>query len=167
MNPKVPAVLLLVAAVLAAFSGCAATTGPTPPATVLTPEPVTPLTTTIPLTPLPPGEIARIRVDHFGMDPTTATVYEFRGKVQIREGVYSSVQVILRYPDGQEYSSDAGSMGGTEPLIRDIALFPADRYKGTNPEKIIVIDGKRYATTYRYENGTIFWVATTDNPQNQ
>ena len=166
MNLKATGILILTVAALAAFSGCAATTGPTPPATVLTPEPLTPLTTTTPITPLPVGEIARIKVDHFGMDMTTATVYEFRGKVQVRDGAYNAVQVVIRYPDSQEYSFDAGGMGGTEPVIREFALFPADRYKGTNPDKIIVLDGKRYATTYRYENGAIAWVATTDNPLN-
>jgi hypothetical protein len=160
MNLKAPALLFFIAAAMAAFSGCTATTGPTPAATVLTPEPITPLTTTTPITPLPEGEIARIRQDHFGDDPSTGTVFEFRGKVQVRDTVYDSVQVILRYPDGQEYSSDLGTMGGSEPMIKEFALFPDDRYKGTNPEKIIVLDGKLYGTTYRYENGVIAWVAT-------
>ncbi len=34
---------------------------------------------------------------------------------------------------------------------------------GTNPDKIIALDGKRYATTYRYENGVISWVAKREN----
>jgi hypothetical protein len=159
--------LLLILAVSVAFSGCTATTGPTPQRAVITPEPLTPLKTTTPITPLPVGEIARIKVDHFGMDPTTATVYEFVGKVQINNGMYQSVQVILRYPDSQEYSYDVGGMGGSNQTIKEFSLFPADRYKGTNPEKIISLDGKRYATAYRYENGLIAWVATTDNPLNK
>jgi hypothetical protein len=167
MTLKTAFVLVLCVAALAAFSGCTATTGPTPAATVLTPEPLTPVTTTIPITPLPAGEIARIKVDHFGMDPTTATVYEFVGKVQISNGVYRSVQVILLYPDSQEYSYDAGGMGGANATIKEFSLFPADRYKGTNPEKIIALDGKRYATAYKYENGAIAWVATIDNPLNR
>ena len=159
--------LLLVLAVLVVFSGCTATTGPTPQSTVITPEPLTPVKTTTPITPLPVGEIARIKVDHFGMDPTTATVYEFVGKVQINNGMYQSVQVILLYPDSQEYSYDVGGMGGSNRTIKEFSLFPADRYKGTNPEKIISLDGKRYATAYKYENGLIAWVATTDNSLNK
>lgn len=166
MNLNAALTLIFTVAALAAFSGCTATTGPTPPATVLTPEPLTPLKTTTPITPLPAGEIARITVDHFGMDKTTATVYEFRGKVQIRDGRYTSVKVLLRYPDGQEYSSDAGGMGGAEAVIKEFALFPDNRYMGSNPEKIIVLDGKKYTTAYRYENGAIAWVATADNSLN-
>lgn len=167
MKPKAIFIILTIVAMLVVLSGCTATTGPTPQTTVLTPEPLTPLTTTTPITPLPTNEIARIKVDHFGMDTTTATVYEFRGKVQVRDGAYTSVQVVLRYPDSQEYSFDAGGMGGANPVIREFALFPADRYKGASPEKIIVLDGKRYATTYLYENGAIAWVATPDNPLNK
>jgi hypothetical protein len=34
---------------------------------------------------------------------------------------------------------------------------------GTNPEKIIALDGKRYSTVYRPENGvSAAWIATTD-----
>ena len=159
--------LLLILAVLVVFCGCTATTGPIPQSTVITPEPLTPVKTTTPITPLPVGEIARIKVDHFGMDPTTATVYELVGQVQINNGMYQSVQVILLYPDSQEYSYDVGGMGGSNQTIREFSLFPADRYKGTNPEKSISLDGKRYATAYKYENGLIAWVATTDNPLNK
>jgi len=168
MNLKtIGILLLLILAVLVAFSGCTATTGPTPQSSVITPDPLTPVKTTTPTTPLPVGEIARIKVGHFGMDPTTATVYEFVGKVQINNGIYQSVQVILQYPDSQEYSYDVGGMGGSNQTIKEFSLFPADRYKGTNPEKIIALDGKRYATAYKYENGLIAWVATPDNPLNR
>jgi hypothetical protein len=157
-------ILILLLAGLVAFSGCTGTTGPTPPATVLTPEPITPVKTTTIITRLPSNEIARIKVDHFGMDPSTETVYEFVGKVQVNNGPYRSVQVVLRYPDSQEYTYDAGGMGGSNATLKEFALFPADRYKGTNPEKIIVLDGKRYATVYRYENGNLVWIATSDKP---
>jgi hypothetical protein len=162
MNLKTPSIFLIIAGLLA-FSGCTATTGPTPQATVLTPEPVTPLTTTTPVTPLPAGEVARIRVDHFGMNPSTGTIYEFIGKVQVDGGTYRSVQVILRYPDSQEYAYDAGGMGGANQTIKPFFLYPADRYKGTNPEKIIVLDGKMYGTVYDYENGIVVWIAKNDN----
>ena len=126
------------------------------------PDTITPVKTTTLITPLPVNEIARIRVDHFGMNPTTETIYEFVGKVQVNNGPYQSVQVILRYPDSQEYAYDAGGMGGANATLKPFSLFPADRYKGTNPEKIIVLDGKRYGTEYRYENGVIAWIATAD-----
>jgi len=59
------------------------------------------------------------------------------------------VPVILRYPDSQEYACDAGGMGGADATLQPFFLFPDDRYKGTNPEKIIAPDGKRYGTEYR------------------
>ncbi|MDD1685144.1 MAG: hypothetical protein LUQ19_04550 [Methanoregula sp.] len=160
MNLRTSCIPILLAG-LVAFSGCASTTGPTPPATVITPEPITPVKTTTLITPLPANEIARIKVDHFGMNPSTETVYEFVGTLMVSGGPYQSVQVILRYPDSQEYAFDLGGMGGSNQTLKPFSLFPADRYKGTNPEKIISLDGKRYATEYRYENGLIAWIATT------
>lgn len=164
MNLKTICSILLLTALLLAFSGCTATTGPAPQAAVLTPEPITPVRTATPVTPLPASEIARIKVDHFGMNPSTETIYEFVGTVQVNKGPYQSVQVILRYPDSQEYAYDLGGMGGSNRTIKEFSLFPDDRYKGTNPEKIIVLDGKQYATVYRYENGTLAWVAMTGSP---
>jgi hypothetical protein len=163
MTLKTICISLILLAGLLAFAGCTATTGPTPAAAVMTPEPITPVKTTTPITPLPANEIARIKVDHFGTDPDTGTIYEFKGKVQIREGPYKSVQVHLLYPDKQEYSYDLGGMGGANATIKEFTLFPADRYKGTNPEKIIVLDGMRYGTAYKYEDGLIAWVATPEN----
>ena len=160
MGPKsvsLPLVLVILAAVIA---GCTSITEPNPPATILTPEPVTSLTTVVPVTSLPSGEIARIRVDHFGMNPSTETVYEFVGSLHMSGGPWQSVQVTLKYPDGQEYPADLGGMGGANATIKSFTIFPADRYKGTNPEKIISLDGRQYGTTYRYENGNIFWIAT-------
>jgi hypothetical protein len=160
MTPKTICIFLILLAGLLACAGCTATTGPTPAATVLTPEPITPVKATTPITPLPENEIARIKVDHFGLDPDTGTIYEFMGKVQTREGPYRSVQVLLHYPDNQEYSYDVGGMGGANATIKEFSLFPADRYKGTNPEKIVVLDGTRYGTVYKYEDGLIAWIAT-------
>ena len=163
MNIKTICILLLLIAGLVAFSGCATTTGPTPPATVMTPEPITPLTITTLITPLPVGEVARIKVDHFGMDPSAGTIYEFIGRVQVNGGPYQSVKVTLRYPDSQEYPYDVGGMGGANATIKPFYLYPADRYKGTNPEKIISLDGKQYGTVYSNDNGVDLWIAKTDN----
>ena len=162
MNLKSVFLLILLIAMTAALAGCAATTGPTPPATALTPEPITPLITAIPVTTLPAGEVARIKVDHFGMNPSTGTVYEFAGSLHVTGGPYQSVQVTLKYPDGQEYPADLGGMGGANATIKSFTIFPADRYKGTSPEKIISLDGRQYSTTYRYEDGVIFWTAAPD-----
>ncbi len=163
MNLKTICILLLLIAGLVAFSGCTATTGPTPQATVMTPEPVTPLTTTTLITPLPVNEIARIKVDHFGMNTATENVYEFIGRVQVSGGPYQSVKVILRYPDTQEYVYDAGGMGGSNATLKPFYLYPDDRYKGRNPEKIISLDGKQYGTKYRTENMVDYWIANSDN----
>jgi hypothetical protein len=111
----------------------------------------------------PTNEIVRITVDHFGLDPSNGDVYEFTGVVSINGGEYQSVQVILRYPDSQEYAYDAGGMGGSNATVRSFFLYPSDHYMGTNPEKIIALDGKRYATIYRYENGVLAWIATSDS----
>lgn len=162
MNLKITSLLLILIAMGAAFSGCTGSSNTSARAPVLTPDPITPVKTTSPVTPLPAGEIARIRVDHFGMNPTTETIYEFMGTVMVNKAVYQSVQVILRYPDTQEYVSDIGGMGGSNPTVKEFALFPADRYKGINPEKIIVLDGRRYGTVYRYEDGALSWVAMSD-----
>jgi hypothetical protein len=163
MNLKTTGILLLILAGLVAFSGCTGSTGAAPPTTIMTPDPITPVKTATLVTRLPVSEIARIQVDHFGMNPSTETVYEFVGKVQVNNGPYQSVQVILRYPDTQEYTYDAGGMGGANATVKPFYLYPADRYKGTNPEKIIALDGKRYGTVYRYEDGIIAWIATTGN----
>lgn len=166
MNLKTVCIFLLLIAGLVAFSGCTTTTGPTPQSTVMTPDPITPVKTTTLVIPLPVNEVARITVDHFGMNPSTETVYEFVGKVQINKGPYQSVQVILRYPDTQEYAYDTGGMGGANATLKPFSIFPADRYKGTNPEKIIELDGKRYGTVYNYDKGVIAWIATSENLHN-
>ena len=156
-------ILILILAGTMTFSGCTGTGGPAPQAAVLTPDTITPLRTTTVVTRLPSSEIARITVGHFGMNPATGSIYEFVGTVQVNDGPYRSVQVILRYPDSQEYVYDAGGMGGANATLKPFSLFPDDRYKGTNPAKIIVLDGTRYGTVYRYENGVIAWIATPDD----
>jgi hypothetical protein len=165
MNLRIPSLILLILlAGLVAFSGCTGTTGPAPQTTLMTPDTITPVRTTTILTRLPVNEIARITVEHFGMNPSSDSIYEFVGKVQVSDRMYRSVQVILRYPDSQEYAYDAGGMGGSNATLKEFSLFPDDRYKGTNPEKIIALDGKRYGTVYRYENGILAWIAMSDNP---
>lgn len=164
MNPEKFAVIFLLITVLAACSGCTGSSGTTPPTKVLTPDTITPVKTPATLvTLLPSGEVARMTVEHFGMNPATENIYEFIGKVQIDDGPYRSVRVILRYPDTQEYAYDAGGMGGSNATVKPFYLYPDNRYMGTNPEKIIELDGKQYATVYRYENGVLAWVALREN----
>jgi hypothetical protein len=162
MDLKTTGIILIIIAGMAAFAGCTAT-GPTPQAAVMTPDTITPVKTPILVTPLPVGEVARIEVDHFGMNPSTETVYEFVGKIHVNEGPYQSVKVILRYPDTQEYTYDAGGMGGANATVKPFYLYPADRYKGTNPEKIVELDTKRYGTVYNYDSGVISWISRTNN----
>jgi hypothetical protein len=163
MNLEKTSLLFILIIMSAAFSNCTGSSGSSTRIPVVTPDPITPLRTTTPVTLFPVGEIARVRVDHFGMNPATETIFEFVGTVMVNSGVFRSVQVILRYPDSQEYIFDAGGMGGANPTAKAFSLYPADRYKGKNPEKIIVLDGIRYWTVYRYENGGLSWIAMAGN----
>jgi len=164
MNPRVrfPVAVLLALAAAAVFAGCAGMTGPTPQPSVPTPEPVTPLQTMTVVTALPVTERARITVGFFGLDPAAADVYEFIGNLQVAGGPYTDARVILRYPDGQEYADDLGGMGGSEPTRKPFFIYPDTRYMGTNPEKIVALDGRRYPAEYRYENGVLVWIVTSD-----
>lgn len=166
MNLKRSRVLLpLVVLLLVASSGCTSAPAPAPQAAAPAPaDTVTTLPAATLVTRVPADEVARIRVELFGMNPDTETIYEFLGTVQTENGVYRSVQVVLRYPDGQEYGYDAGGMGGANQTLKSFYLYPADRYRGTDPEKIIVLDGKRYRTVYRLEDGVVSWIAMSDTP---
>jgi hypothetical protein len=53
-------------------------------------------------------------------------------------------------------------MGGSNVTLKPFFLYPDNRYMGTNAEKIIALDGKRYDTIYRYEDGVLVWIATAD-----
>ena len=88
---KITVLLLIMIVALVAFSGCTRAPGATPPKTVMVPDTINPVKTTTVITPLPAREIARIRVDQFGMNPATGTIYEFVGKVQVNNGPYQSV----------------------------------------------------------------------------
>ena len=163
MDLKTTCIILLIIVAMTAFSGCTGTTGPAPQTPVLTTGTITPVMTSILVTAVPANEIAQIMVNNFGLDPSNGDIYEFLGTVQVNEGAYQSVQVILRYPDSQEYVYDVGGIGGSNKTIKPFFLYPSDHYMGTNPEKIIALDGKRYSTVYRPENGvSAAWIATTD-----
>jgi len=156
-------VLLLVMLVSA---GCVGSQTPAQSSKNETPVPVS-LTPTAHDTPnlnvpLISVELANIQSPGFTMDPTGIT-YEFFGKVAITSGTYNSVKVILRYPDGTEYSYDAGGMGGSNATRKDFTLFPDKSYKNQTPAYFIKLDSILYSTVYRYDNGGIMRVANSDN----
>lgn len=155
-------VLLLIIALLAA--GCTGKSGAAPEGP---PAPAEPAMTTFAqqtaVTAVPARDLASIRSDGFRTDPNTGTLYEFTGNVLVHEGVYSSVEVQLRYPDGTTYSYNAGGMGGSNVTVRPFFLYPDPRYQTVTPDYRIVLYGIPYSAGYRYDNGKILRVATTDS----
>ena len=131
-----------------------------------TPSPAVPETTmtygTV-ITAIPSVEIARIQQDILGVPGGHGSVFQFGGKITINGGVYHAVGLIMRYPDGTEYSFDAGSMGGASPVVRNFVIYPDSRYQNQVPAYFITLDGKNYATVYRYTDGTIFRIASSDS----
>ncbi len=96
------------------------------------------------------------------MDSGTGSIYRFQGILTISGGAYSSVKMIMQYPDGTEYVFDAGGMGGVHPAAKTVILYPDARYQFQTAKYFIVLDGKEYATVYKYTDGTIYRIATTD-----
>jgi len=115
------------------------------------------------ITAAPATELARIREESLGVGSGSGDVYQFLGSISISGGEYRSVDAILQYPDGTNYTFHAGSMGGANPVVKDIILYPDSRYQGQTPEYFISLDGKEYATVYQYTGGTIYRIATTDS----
>jgi hypothetical protein len=155
--------LLLILALLTA--GCTRNTGslpegpdtPAPGPVVTIPAPQTAVTA------VPARDLASIRSEGLRTDPGGGTIYEFTGNVLVHEGTYASVQVILRYPDGTEYAYDAGGMGGSNVTIKPFFLYPDPRFQPVSPEYLIGLDGIRYIAGYRYDNGKVLRVATTES----
>jgi hypothetical protein len=125
-----------------------------------TPLPAAPVTV---ITVAPAKELARIRQESLGVGIGTGSLYQYRGSLAISGGAYSSVKVILHYPDGTDYVFDAGSMGGASPVVKPVVLYPDSRYQGQTPDYLISLDGKEYATVYQYTDGTIYRIASTDS----
>ena len=142
----------------AAPSGAPAAAQPSPPPAVTAPE-ETPGTI---VTAVPAMELARIQQQTLGTDSGTGSLYRFQGKLSISGGAYSSVRVIMQYPDGTRYAFDAGEMGGASPSVKTVNLYPDPRYQYQTAKYFIVLDRKEYATVYRYTDGTIYRIATTD-----
>jgi hypothetical protein len=113
------------------------------------------------VTAAPATELARIQQVSLGMDSGTGSVYRFSGIVSISGGIYTSVKVIMKYPDGTEYRFDAGSMGGANATAKNVIIYPDGRYQGQTAGYFISLDSNEYATTYQYTDGTIYRIATT------
>jgi hypothetical protein len=114
------------------------------------------------ITAVPATELARIQQDLLGVSSGSGSLYQFQGRLSISGGVYKSVTVIMQYTDGTEYVSDAGSMGGASPVLKAFTIYPDSRYEGQAPEFFIGLDGTRYEAMYRYIDGKIFRIATSD-----
>jgi hypothetical protein len=148
------------------ITGCTSTNSPVSPvATTSVPavamtQPTAASGTVI--TAVPVTELARIQQDLLGLGSGSGSLYQLQGRLSISGGAYKSVRVIMRYPDGTEYVSDAGSMGGASPVLKTFTIYPDSRYEGQAPEFFISLDGTRYEATYRYTDGKIFRIATSD-----
>ncbi len=95
-------------------SGTPVAAQPSPPPAVTTPEETPgPIITAVPAT-----ELARIEQQNLGTDSGTGSMYRFQGILTISGGAYSSVKMIMQYPDGNEYVFDAGEMGEPAPRRR-------------------------------------------------
>lgn len=139
-------------------SGTPVAAQPSPPPAVTTPEETPgPIITAVPAT-----ELARIEQQNLGTDSGTGSMYRFQGILTISGGAYSSVKMIMQYPDGNEYVFDAGEMGGAGPAATTVILYPDAGYQYQTANYFIVLDGKEYATNYQYTDGTIYRIATTD-----
>jgi len=150
-------VILLAGTILAA--GCIGSTvdpGPThqPSVTKPTPQPLSPLVTRS-----PQRDLADILTDGSGFG--SRSIYQYTGKISVLNNTFPSVRILLRYPDGREYTFDAGAMGGSHASKQPFVIFPDDQYRGQVPQYIVLLDGNRYATTYHYADGITHRVATS------
>jgi hypothetical protein len=162
-----PAFAFFCLLLFACLAGCMyANPSGTPVATTPSPAGITTPPTVVSgtvITAVPVTELARIGEESLGVPSGTGSVYQFRGSLSISGGAYTSVKAVMHYPDGTEYVFDAGAMGGSKPVVKSIILYPDSRYQDQTPVYFIRLDGKEYATTYQYTDGTIYRVATTDS----
>ena len=95
-------------------------------------------------TPALPQAVARILSRGFGYDPTASTVYQTTGNIEIETGVYSSVGIIIRYPDLDTYEIDVGGMGGSNFTKKDFRIVLHDRASNLTPVFFIRLDSTEY-----------------------
>jgi hypothetical protein len=112
------------------------------------------------VTPVPPRALARILSRGLGYDPTAGTVYQMNGKIEIENGIYQSVGVILRYPDNDTFQSDVGGMGGSNFTRKDFRIVIHDRVNNQTPGLFVRLDAREYPAveTGEQANGSIYTV---------
>jgi hypothetical protein len=91
------------------------------------------------------------------------TTYRCIGKVRIKSGIYSEVQITARYPDNNTFDSGIFAMGGSDPTLKLFMLFPDLKYRNQNPVYSVKLDKIRYfvimngTTGIAYQNYTPAW----------
>jgi len=95
-------------------------------------------------TPIPTYTIAYIESEGFTVDPTTNTIYQLNGKVYTSSGRYDNVEIILRYPNNEEFSQSVGGMGGANATVKEFKVILNDRVKKLVPDYFIKLNGKEY-----------------------
>ena len=167
MNPRTGCGLVLLVIGLVLVAGC--TQNPVQSSPVTSPAPQQQMTESTvqgpaPLvTAMPVRDLAALDSDGFHLDPSTGSLYEYKGEVLVYDGVYSSVVVFLRYPDGKYYGYSVGGMGGSNATKKAFYLYPDSRYQSMTPEYYIRLDKTNYTASYRNDNGNVLRVATTES----
>lgn len=107
------------------------------------------------VTPVPPRTLARILSRGFGYDPTKSTVYQMNGKIEIENGIYQSVGIILRYPDNDTFQSDVGGMGGSNFTRKDFRIVIDDRMSNQTPGVFVRFDSREYPAIMTDEKANV------------
>ena len=103
-----------------------------------------------------PVEMAYLEDTYCRMDETTETSYHCNGKVRIKSGVYSEVQVIAKFADNNTFESGVFAMGGSNPTLKSFIIFPDLKYKGRQPEYFVRLDTTRYPVNKDGNFGTAY-----------
>ncbi len=146
-------------------AGCAGSPTPgqvNPAETIPAALPITPLPAPVVITTVAPTELAVIQSRGAGFNPGTGYTFEYPGNIEVVNGVYSSVEIVIRYSDGMEYRFAAGGMGGSNVTLKPYNIFPSPVYQGQYPANFVILDGMRYSTIHQYNNGADWWVATSE-----
>lgn len=103
-----------------------------------------------------PVEMAYLEDTYCRMDETTETSYHCSGKVRIKSGVYSEVQVIVQYPDNNTFASEIFPMGGANPVLKTFRIFTDLKYRGQEPQYYVRLDKTRYFVNKNSNFGTAY-----------
>ncbi|MFA5268092.1 MAG: hypothetical protein WC379_08970 [Methanoregula sp.] len=109
-------------------------------------------------TPVPKKALAQILSKGFGYDPTKSTVYQMNGNIEIQNGVYDSVGVIIRYPDRDTYQIDLGGMGGSNITRKDFKIVLHERVINQTPNFFVRLGSMEYPVVRTGErtNGIVY-----------